>query len=130
LSANTEFVRGWVEAWNRGDLEALIADAGPDLEWVVARQHPAATTHRGPQEVAGYLADWLSTMPGLKIEIQELEEVGDRVLLVMRMTGTGAGSGAATEVHNAVVTTFRDGKPVRTEEFLDPDEARRMLAAT
>jgi ketosteroid isomerase-like protein len=50
-------------------------------------------------------------------------------MLVLRMSGTGAGSGALTEVRMAMITTFRDGKPLRTEEFLDPDEARRALAA-
>ena len=129
MSANVEYVRGWIEAWNRGEVEALIEDARPDIEWVVAREHPDSATHRGRQEVADYLRDWLSMMPDLRIEIEDLEELGDRVLLVMRMTGTGAGSGAVTEVRIAVMTTFRDGKPVRNEEFLDPEEARRALTA-
>jgi ketosteroid isomerase-like protein len=51
------------------------------------------------------------------------------VLLVMRMAGRGAGSGAGTEVRVATISTFRDGKPVRTEEFLDPDDARRALSS-
>jgi ketosteroid isomerase-like protein len=129
LSANVDYVHGWVEAWNRGEIESLFEDASPDIEWVVAREHPASTTHRGPQEVADYLADWLQTLPGLEVEIEDLEEASERVLLVMRMRGTGAGSGAATVVRIATVTTFRDGRPVRVEEYLDPDEARRALAA-
>jgi ketosteroid isomerase-like protein len=129
LSANTEYIRGFVEAWNQGELEALIADANPEIEWVVAREHPAATTHRGVEAVAAYLRDWTETMPDLRMAIEELEEVGDRVLMVMRMSGTGTGSGAATEVEVATVTTFRDGKPVRTEEFLNPEEARAALLA-
>jgi hypothetical protein len=36
---------------------------------------------------------------------------------------------SATEVRIAVMTTFRDGKPVCNEEFLDPEEARRALTA-
>jgi ketosteroid isomerase-like protein len=129
VGANAEYVRGWVETWNRGEVDSLFDDADPDHEWVVAREHPDAATHRGPQEVAGYLAEWRRLMPDLQVQIEELEEVGDRVLLVMRMTGTGAGSGATTEVQIATINTFRDGRPVRTEEFLDPDDARRAFAA-
>jgi ketosteroid isomerase-like protein len=128
-SANAEYVRGWVEDWNHGDVDALLEEVDPNIEWVVAREHPAATTHRGPGEIGAYLADWLRTMPGLKVEIEEIEEAGDRVLLVMRMRGTGAGSGADVEVRLANVTTFRNGKPVRVEEYLDPDEGRQALKA-
>jgi hypothetical protein len=51
------------------------------------------------------------------------------VLLVMRMSGSGAGSGAGTEVRVATISTLRDGTPMRTEEFLNADDARRALAA-
>jgi hypothetical protein len=32
-------------------------------------------------------------------------------------------------VRTATLTTFRDGVPVRTEEFLDPEEASAALVA-
>jgi ketosteroid isomerase-like protein len=127
VSANTEYIRAWIEGWNRGDLDALIADADPQIEWVVTREHPDATTHVGRDAVAEYLRDWLDTMPGLRVEIVELEERGERVLVVLRLTGTGAGSGAATQVQTAMLSTFREGRPVRTEEFLDVEEGRRAL---
>jgi ketosteroid isomerase-like protein len=129
LSLNTDYVCEWVAAWNRGEVDVLIEGADPDHEWVVAREHPGSTTHRGRDAVAGYLRDWIDTIPDLRIEIAEIKEDGDRVLVVMQMRGTGAGSGAETEVRTAIVTTFRDGIAVRTEEFLDPEEARGALAA-
>jgi ketosteroid isomerase-like protein len=129
LGANGDYVRGFAEAWNRGELDRFIDDADPDFEWVAAREHPDALTNRGIDATAEYLRDWLQTMPDLKIEIEELVEAGDRVLAVMRMTGTGAGSGAQTEVRMAMISTFRNGMPLRTEEFLDPEEARRTLGA-
>jgi ketosteroid isomerase-like protein len=127
LSTNTDYVREWTAAWNRGDVDALIEDVDPDFEWVVAREHPDPTAPRGIDEVGAYLRDWLDTMPDLQVEIVDLEEIGDRVLSVLKMKGTGTGSGATTEVVMAVITTFRDRTPVRTEEFLDPEEARRVL---
>jgi ketosteroid isomerase-like protein len=129
LSENADYVREWVAAWNRGEVDALIEGAAPDHEWVVAREHPDSTTHRGKEAVAGYLRDWIETMPDLRIAVAEIEEAGDRVLVVMEMKGTGAGSGAETAVRTAVVTTFREGVAVRTEEFLDPEEARAALTS-
>lgn len=129
MSQNADYVRRFVDSWNRGELEPFLHDAAPDFEWVPAREHPDAITNRGVDATAEYLGDWLEMMPDLKVEIEELVEAGDRVLAVMRMTGTGAGSGAVTEVRIATISTFRDGTPVRTEEFLDPEEARRVFAA-
>lgn len=125
--SNAEVVRRWNEAFSRGDLDALIPDFGPESEWVVAREHPAATTHRGPDEIRLYLEDWRRTMPGMTAEVESLEERGDRVLTIARMRGAGAESGAGTEVVLAIITTFRDGRPIRTEEYLDPAEARRIF---
>ena len=128
-SDNEQFVRQWADALNRGDFELMARDVGPDFEWVVAREHPDAATHRGPEAVSAYLAEWRRMMPDFRVEIVELEERGDRVLTVIEITGTWAGSGARTEVRTATISSFSDGKPVRTEEYLDPDEARAELAA-
>lgn len=128
-SANAEYARGFVDAWNRRDLQAYLDDIGPDFEWVPAREHPGSKSNRGPDEIVAYLSDWLATMPDLEVEAEDLVENGDRVLLVLRMSGTGAGSGAMTEVRMATITNFRDGKPLRTVEFLDREEARRAFAA-
>jgi ketosteroid isomerase-like protein len=128
VGANAEYVRAWVESWNRGDLDGLMADADPEVEWVVTREHPDAQTHVGVQAVSEYLRDWLDTIPGLRVEIVEQEESGDRVLSVLQLSGAGAGSGAATEVQTAMLSTFRDGKPLRTQEFLDLEEGRRAFA--
>lgn len=129
MGANADYARGFLDSWNRGELEGFLDDIESDFEWVAAREHPGARTNRGPEEIAAYMADWLATMPDMSVEAEELVEEGDRVLCVLRMSGTGAGSGATTDVRMATVTTFRDGKPMRTEEFLDPEEARRMLDA-
>jgi ketosteroid isomerase-like protein len=129
VGVNAEYLHAWVESWNRGDLDGLIADADPGIEWVVTRQHPDAATHVGVEAVSGYLRDWLNTMPGLRVEIIEIEERGERVFSVLQLSGAGAGSGAQTEVRTVMLSTFRDGKPVRTEEFLDLEEGRRAFAA-
>ena len=129
VGANADYIRRWVEALNRRDLDALVQDASPDFEWVVAREHPEAQTHRGIDATLEYLREWLRLMPDLHVDVAELVERGHLVLTVIDLTGSGAGSGASTGVQTAMLSTFRDGVPVRTEEFLDPEEGRKALEA-
>ncbi len=120
----SEQVGDWIEAYNRGDIEAMASLADPEVEWVVAREHPAATVHRGPEAIRTYLEDWQRTMPGMAYESEEILERDDRVLAVGRLRGSGLGSGAEVEVRIATISTFAGGRAVRVEEFLDPAEAR------
>jgi ketosteroid isomerase-like protein len=123
-------VRRFVEAYNRGDLDALAGWADPDLEWVTAREHPSAASHRGVEAIRAYHEDWLRLFPGLRIELESVEERGDRVLAVARLRGAGVGSGAATEIRLGILSTYRGDRAVRVEEFLDPQEAKQALAGT
>jgi ketosteroid isomerase-like protein len=129
-SGNAAAMRRSIEAYNSGDLDALLATAHPDIEWEVAPEHPAATTHRGFDAVLEYHDDWRNTLQGLTIELRSVAERGDAVVTVCRLRGRGEGSGAEVEVEIALLTTFRDGKAIRVEEFLDPDEALRALEST
>ena len=86
-SGREEEVRRFAEADNRGDLDALAEWADPGLEWVTAREHPSAASHRGIEAIRAYHEDWLRLFPGLRIELESVEERGDRVLAVARSGG-------------------------------------------
>jgi ketosteroid isomerase-like protein len=116
-----------IDAYNAGDVDGLLTMADPDIEWEVAPEHPAATTHRGFDAVREYHEDWRNTLQGLRIELRSVAESGDDVVTVCRLRGEGAESGADVEVEIAFLTAFRDGRAIRVEEFLDPDEALRAL---
>jgi ketosteroid isomerase-like protein len=120
-------VRRFIEAYNEGSLASLAAMADPELEWEVAPEHPAATTHRGIEAVLEYHEDWRSTVHGLRVELHSIAASGDTVVSVCGLRGEGAESGADVEVEIAFLTTFSEGKAVRVEEFLDPSEALRAL---
>lgn len=124
---NADAIRRAIDAYNGGDLDGLVAIAHPDIEWEVAPEHPAATTHRGIDAVREYHDDWRNTLHGLRIDLHSLAASGDSVVTVCGLRGEGAESGADVEVEIAFLTTFRDGRAVRVEEFLDPDEAMRAL---
>jgi ketosteroid isomerase-like protein len=124
---NVAATRRFIEAYNEGDLDSLAALADPDIEWEVAPEHPASTTHRGIDAVREYHEDWRNTVHDLRVELRSIVASEDTVVSVCGLRGEGAESGADVEVEIAFLTTFRGGKAVRVEEFLDPAEALRAL---
>jgi ketosteroid isomerase-like protein len=120
---NVEIVRRQVAALNRGDWEASLEGIDPGIEWVVAREHPASRTIHGLDELRAYRQDWGQMLGALRFESERIIDRGDVVISIGRISGTGAGSGAATEVPIGFVLRFRDGSVIKVEEFLDPGEA-------
>jgi ketosteroid isomerase-like protein len=90
---NTELVREVIGALNRGDVDGMLARLDPDFEWTPLEDSPIAGTHRGHARVRRYVEDWLSTFDGLRLETEELTELDDRVLVVVRGRARGRGSG-------------------------------------
>jgi ketosteroid isomerase-like protein len=120
---HVELVRRQIEALNRGDWEGSIEGVDSRIEWVVAREHPASRTVRGLEELRAYREDWRQMLGELRFESERIIDGGDAVVSVGRISGTGAGSGAATDVALALVLQFDGDSVVRVEEYLDPGEA-------
>jgi ketosteroid isomerase-like protein len=112
---------------NAGDWNAALELLHPDVEWVVAREHPDARTLVGREAVRGYRQEWQETLPDLRIELDQLLDVDDRVVGVGTVSGTGVGSGADVRVSLAVVFTIRCGLIKRAEEYLNPAEALKAV---
>ena len=123
---NVEAVQRAVEAYNRRDVEALVADAHPDIEW-----HPAIlqmlsgkeTVYRGHEGIRQLVKETDETLAVIRVEISEFRDLGDRVFAVGRIKTRGKASGVDTEAPVGYVADFRDGKFVRVRTYLDPHEA-------
>lgn len=122
-SSEVELIRAQTEALNRGDLEASVRGLDPEIEWVIAREHPAARTLPALDELRAYRDDWLESMPGMRVQYDEFVEGGDLVIATGRVVATGVGSDAEVSVPIGFVFRFRDGRVVSVQEFLDPEEA-------
>ncbi len=76
------------------------------------------------------MRDWLSAWERpITIEPEEFIQSGDRILVLIRWSGRGKGSGAQIEAEGAHLWTFRDGLVVDYGVYRDRDEARAALAA-
>ena len=121
--ANVEHVQRIREAWNRGDVDAVLALVTEDAEWAIAEENPNACTLRGRDEIRAYLRDWSDTMPDLRIEAAEDIDAGDAVVTLATVSGRAGADGPDVTVGIAFVTRFVDGRATRTEEYLSPRQA-------
>src|SRR4051812_16035496 len=106
---NVEIVRASLDAWNRGDWDAALAAAAPDL--VFDNSGTAGEwrgVHRGRDQVKRMFAAFVEPWGSVRTEVEEYIDAGDHV--VARVTGRFLGRDGI-EVQNKVgwCWTFHDG---------------------
>jgi ketosteroid isomerase-like protein len=121
--ANVELVRRVLVLTHARCFDDAFALLHPNVEWVVAREHPNSRVVVGHDALAAYQREWEQMLGDLRFEIDRFLDVDDRVVGIGTVRGTGAGSGADVGVPLAMVYTLRDGLITRAEEYLDPAEA-------
>jgi ketosteroid isomerase-like protein len=121
---NVEIVRSAFEAFNRGDLDAAVANAASDIEYLASGAIPGATgVYRGPEEFKRF-AGWLrEEFDDARIEVHDLVEADDQVLVSVTNRGRGKRSGAETSWRLWTLWVLLDGKIVRGQGFTSRDEA-------
>ena len=72
---------------------------------------------------------WFETWEWMQVEIEELREVGDRVLFALHQRAKGSGSGIEVEITSWNVYSFRDGKVTRIQLFTTASRRSRPLGS-
>jgi ketosteroid isomerase-like protein len=119
---NVDVVRRLYAAMRMVDASAVIEYIDPDAEWIPDRRVGEGPI-RGRESLFEFFTDRASMFGELEIEVEELVELGDRVLVFLRLSGSGAASGAGFEIRIAHLWTFHDGILVRGEGYANRDEA-------
>jgi uncharacterized protein len=119
--SNLEIVRRSYEAFERGDLDAVLADLDPEIEWHQAQGLPHGGLYRGRDEVRRNVfepldAEWWSEFSALPDEILD---AGDELVVLGRYRGTAKGTGKRLDVPFVHVWTLHDGRATRFRQFLD-----------
>jgi ketosteroid isomerase-like protein len=120
---NVEIARAMSAAWERGDLDAVLKDFDP---YVVIRPDPKWPENRpilGGDAARSFLDDLMTTLGTGVDAVVDRIDAGDRVVTRSRARMQGQGSGIEDEVVFSNVVTFRRGKVVMLEFFLDHEEA-------
>ena len=79
---------------------------------------------RGRQGVRDYFDTLGEVFDDMRIEIEGITGVGaDRLVVVLRVSGRGKGSGVNVEQRNGQVWTFVDGKVARVDSYMNSADA-------
>jgi ketosteroid isomerase-like protein len=121
-----ETVRRQHDAFLREDWEAFFALYHPQVEIDLSRSGiPGGGVHHGHEGILEGWTQWRGAWDDYGYEVEELTELGDRVLSLTRIQARSKGHGIDTEVRAAEVYTVRDGLIVHFVNFLDRDDALR-----
>jgi ketosteroid isomerase-like protein len=119
---NVEKTRNFIDAYNRRDFDAAIADFDPKVQWVLPA-HQRSDSCVGPDEIIRFWEGLDDTFEELRLDAQEFVDAGDRVAVRLRYYGlSNSGVEIETEMYHQV-TTFRDGTMVRIEYVTSWGEA-------
>jgi ketosteroid isomerase-like protein len=107
---NVEIVRTALEAWNRDDLEGFLEYVSPEWEWHPARLFPGTdAVYHGKQGFTRFWNTFREPWESIRIEVERIEDLGDRVLVLIMFYGKGKLSGVDVTTEYANVLTLRDG---------------------
>ena len=122
---NVEVIRRGYEAFNRGDLDATVADFAPTFEYVATGAIPGFEgVFRGPEGWKGLLSGFFDEFHDPHVEIRDLREAGeDHVLALATYGGRGKQSGAEASWDMWQLWTVREGKVVGGQGFTGREEA-------
>jgi ketosteroid isomerase-like protein len=124
---NLEIVREGVDAFQRGELEGLLALARDDFEVYVPQSLPNAGRYVGSDEFIAWLDQWLDAWEDFSVEITETTPVGARhVVAVVHQSGRGKGSGIPVDMEAAYLWEVREGRLAAMHLYVSREEALRV----
>ena len=129
MAGNAEIVRGWFTdtaskrdtAWLTYWYENAWHD---DISWRAIEGAPddVGVMH-GRDRLRVYVEELQEAFDGIVVEPLEIVDVGEDVVVEVRISGKSRAGGVPTEMTFAVLYTLRDGKVARGREYASRDEA-------
>ena len=119
--AAVELVKRSYEAFARDDLDGVLADMHPAIEWHQAQGLPHGGYYRGVDEVRRNIfepldAEWWEEFSA---DPDEFLDAGSEVVVLGRYRGVAKGTGKRLDVPFVHVWTVDGDKAVRFRQFLD-----------
>ena len=111
-------------AMRTGDLDAYFSEyMHPEVEWVPLAGALDVDVSVGHEAVKGRLMTMLEVMKEADVEAEEIIDAGEKVVVAIRISGRGRGSGIDIDANWFHVLTPRDDKVVRIEWYASREEA-------
>jgi ketosteroid isomerase-like protein len=125
---NLALVKSAFDAWNKGDIDAFAGHAAEDVAWleVSGRPEGAPTERLGRDRMRKSLESLFDAWESYHIEVERIEEVGERVVAVVREVARGRASGMQIDSRWGYMVSVEDGLIARIEAYRDPTQALQM----
>jgi ketosteroid isomerase-like protein len=124
MPARIEFLRRGYEALQRGDLETFKELArerlDPNFEFHLVWDGRVLRGYEGTLE---WLSDTRETWQDYRQDVEEIVDLGENVVVVLRLSARGSGSGVPVAQELAVVWTFEGEQAVCARSFSSAAEA-------
>ena len=124
---NVELACRALDAFNRRDLDALLALADDEVEAVPLAAAMDGSYH-GHEGMRRWVENWLGAFPDWNIEVVEVRDLGDVTVTAMRLRGHGSGSDIPLDQAVWQVVRWRRGKYVWWGNFRTEAEALEAVA--
>src|SRR5215212_4309297 len=118
-----ELVAGWYEETGEWTLETIEWWAEnvwhPDIEWRAIEGAPDDVgLMKGRDRLRRHYGEWLEMFDGIRHEVVSRHEVGDLVVLALRLTASAKSTDMPLELNYSVVHELNDdGELVRGREY-------------
>jgi len=118
---SVELVRRSYAAFDRDDLDAVLADMHPDIEWHQAQGLPHGGLYHGVDEVRRNIfepldEEWWSEFSAAP---EQFLDAGAEIVVIGRYHGIAKGTGKVLDVPFVHIWTVEGDKAVRFRQFLD-----------
>ena len=127
-SNNAEIVKRGYDAWNRGDLAAVLELVDPHFEWHEASEVPGGGDVYTREQFESYLRSLSRHWEDFRLEPEVLRQAGDHVLVEVLELARGRASGAEVAQRFVHVWTLRGRRACRMRAYLEKREALEALA--
>ena len=131
MEPDLEIAKRMFDAWNSGNVDRMTEFWSDDGDWIWedAPEIPDARVVRGREQVEEHLRGVIGLMGEMEIKVEELVDLGDEVLAVIRFNVHGAQSGIELDVPSFQLLRFENGRVRRYRMFMDREQALRAARA-
>jgi ketosteroid isomerase-like protein len=128
---NVDLVREMYERRERGDLD-VTEFVHPEIEFArIGSELPDfAGEWRGLDGLRQATVEYLNVWDDYRFEVEDMIDLGDRVLVLERQTARGRRSGALISQEVGTILSLRDGLIVRWEYYWERPEALEAAGLT
>ena len=121
---NLETFKRGLDAAERRDVEALLAEVHPEVEWHAALPMLGRdAVYRGHDGVREFTREVWGAFDEFRFDFPQFREAGNQVVATGHFRARGLASGVESEMPLGYVVDFKDGKVFRLRPYLDPNEA-------